>query len=205
MTKPTLQDLEFLAKSVIFPFYQVQRQTPLRFEEQRLENDAEHSWSLAFVAAALAPHVDQQLDTGKICQYATVHDLVEIHAGDTSSFGTAQEKATKEEREQQALAQLRKELKTFPWITDTIEAYEAQADPEARFVKSVDKLIALLFDYAESGLFYQENKITLESWQEQLQTHRKKAATHEGAFAYYDELWNLLLNSPHFFHQPAEA
>ncbi len=202
MPKPSLDDVIALVQQIIIPFYQVKRDLPLRAEDSRCENDAEHSWSVGLVAAALAPHVDPTLDVGKICQFAIVHDLVEIHAGDTSNFADAAAKATKEAREKAAQLRLEKDLQALPWIPATIEAYEAQDTAEARFVKSVDKLLPLIFDYLEEGLFYHENKITVEDWKTQLRAHREKASKHSGAFAYYDELWSLLLANPHFFHRP---
>jgi 5'-deoxynucleotidase YfbR-like HD superfamily hydrolase len=205
MTKPTLDDLLSLVKHIVIPFYQVKRHTPIRAEGGRYENDAEHSWSVALMATALAPHIDPKLDIGKICQFATVHDLVEVHADDTSIFADEAMKASKDNREEMALLKLQEDLKALPWISTTIKEYEAQTSIEAQFVKSVDKLLPLIFDYIEDGLFYQENKITVEEWQAQLGKHREKASKHNGAFAYYDELWNLLLASPHLFHISSNA
>ncbi len=205
MPKPTLSDLAELVRSIIIPFYQLQRQTPLPpFATGRYEDDAQHSWSVALLAAALAPQVDETLDIGKICQFAIVHDLVEVVAGDVSNFASDTEKASKDENEAVAKKILDDRLKALPWITTTIDEYETQNTPEARFVKSVDKIIPLLFDYIENGEFYKSNKITLEHWQAQMQKHRQKANAHAGAFAYYDELWNLLLVHPEFFYQPGE-
>lgn len=203
MPKPTLQDLADLVKEIIIPFYKLERQTPLPpFDLGRYEDDAQHSWSVALLAAALAPQIDESLDVGKICQFGLVHDLVEVVAGDVSNFASASEKASKDEREAAAKQALEDKLKALPWITATIHEYEAQATPEARFVKSVDKIIPLLFDYIEEGQFYKSHKITPELWQEQLQKHREKASKHAGAFEYYDELWNLILANPQFFYQP---
>jgi putative hydrolase of HD superfamily len=204
LDKPTLQDLQMLARDVVLPFYAVRRHNPLRMEGGRRENDAEHSWSVALVAAALAPQVDASLNVGKICQYATVHDLVELHAGDTSNFAAEDKKASKNDREQAALQRMKRELQAFPWIVDTMEEYEGQSTPEARFVKSIDKIIPLLFDYIEEGLFYHEQKITLADWQKQMQNHRKKASTHPESFVYYEQIWDVLVANPHFFHAPAE-
>ncbi|HSX34438.1 MAG TPA: HD domain-containing protein [Candidatus Saccharimonadales bacterium] len=201
MSKPTLTDLLNLVKHIVIPFYLVKRHSPVRAEGGRYENDAEHSWSVALVAAALAPQIDPKLDVGKICQFAIVHDLVEVHAGDTSNFADDAVKATKDSREEAALHKLKKDLPALPWIPATIKEYEAQTTIEAQFVKSVDKLLPLMFDYIEDGLFYQENKITVEEWRRQLRTHREKASKHSGAFVYYDELWNLLLANPHLFHK----
>lgn len=200
MVKPALSDIEHIFREIILPFYFVRRRTPLRSETGRYENDAEHSWSTALLACALAPHIDPALDVGKICQFATVHDLVEVYAGDTSNFAPASEKSTKAFREHQAMQKLHETTAAMPWIATTVKEYEKQDSLEARFVKSVDKLLPLLFDYVEEGLFLHENNITVEEWKEQLAKHRKKASEHPGAFEYYDELWNLLLANPHFFH-----
>jgi len=201
MPKLPRTKLERLVEEVIYPFYQVERATPLHFAPGRHENDAEHSWSLALFACALSPHVDRTLDMGKICQFSVVHDLVEVYAGDTSNLASEAEKSTKEVREQEALQRLQQECKTFPWITETIVEYEAQNTAEARFVKSVDKLLSLLFDIIDKGLCYKENKVSREAWQSLLQKHRAKAASHAGVFEYYDEVWNYLLDNPQFFHQ----
>lgn len=202
MAQASADDLLNLLGDIVLPFYQINRATPLRFAPGRTENDAEHSWSLSLVACALAPHVDAALDPGKIAQFATVHDLVEVYAGDTSNFADESEKAGKEGREQAALARLQQELTTFPWIVRSVEAYERQDSEEARFVKSVDKFMTLLFDYHGEGQFYKENRITVELWRAKLQKHREKAGRHPGAFKYYDELWEMLLANPQFFHQP---
>lgn len=202
MTKPTLQDLADLVQEIIIPFYKLERQTPLPpFDLGRYEDDAQHSWSVALLAAALAPQIDETLDVGKICQFGIVHDLVEVVAGDVSNFAPASEKANKDALEAAAKQALKNKLNALPWITATIEEYETQASPEARFIKSVDKIIPLLFDYIEEGQFYKTHKITPELWQAQLQNHRQKASAHAGAFDYYDELWNLILANPQFFYQ----
>lgn len=200
-SKPQLSDLKQLVAGIVIPFYQVERGTPLRFAPGRFEDDAEHSWSVALVAGALAPHVDSKLDVGKVCQFATVHDLVEVYAGDTSNFAEADKVATKEQRETLAYQELQQRFANLPWLAETVEAYEAQTSPEARFVKSIDKLVPLLFDLIDDGLFYKEHKVTLEAWQKQMQKHRQKASTHPGAFEYYEELWDILVANPQFFYQ----
>jgi len=206
MAKPALADLVDLVRDIVVPFYQLKRQTPLPpFDSGQYEDDAQHSWSLALLAAALAPHVDQALDIGKVCQFGIVHDLVEVLAGDVSNFATADEKARQDEREAAATQALDAKLQAFPWITMAIREYESQSAPEARFVRSIDKIIPLLFDYVEAGQFYKANKITPEYWQQQMQKHREKANGHVGAFEYYDELWNLLLAHPEFFYQPQQG
>ena len=200
MTKPTVAQLEKLIKEIVFPFYQIERSFSFTLRPERPENDAEHSWSLTLLACSLAPHIDPKLDVGKIAQFATVHDLVEVYAGDTANFAPEKERATKDERERQALRRFEREWTQFPWIMETIAEYESQASSEAQFVKSVDKLITILIDCVEEGYFYHNNKITAELWKSKMQKHRKKAAKHPGAFEYYDKVWQKLLDNPQLFY-----
>src|SRR5579862_8282434 len=60
----------------------VLRRSPLAAADRR-ENDAEHSWHLALMAVVLAEYADEPVDLGRVIQLVVVHDLVEIHAGDT--------------------------------------------------------------------------------------------------------------------------
>lgn len=76
MSQPDFSDIQQLVRQLVLPFYTLERDLPLPIQNHRNENDAEHSWSLALLACSLAPEIDPQLDVGKICQYAVVHDLV---------------------------------------------------------------------------------------------------------------------------------
>lgn len=111
----------------------------------RPENDVEHSYGLALTCWFLHPKIAPELDMLKIFKYALAHDLVEIHAGDTFAFGP--DKAhidSKEERERDAIQQLRLELDDFTEPVDFAEGYMDKADDEATFVKAVDKMLPLL-------------------------------------------------------------
>jgi putative hydrolase of HD superfamily len=107
------------------------------------ESDTDHTVMLGIVAAALAARLYPHLDRGLIAQFALVHDLVEVHVGDTPTLQiSAAGLAEKEAREDDALHQLEAEFgPELPWVPDTIRAYEGRASAEARFVKTVDKLL----------------------------------------------------------------
>lgn len=109
-----------------------------------LESDTDHTVMIALVACAVAAKYDPRLDVGLVAQFALVHDLVEAYAGDTNTFGGLSEHAwaEKDEREVAALQRIESELSdSLPWVTDTIRAYESLATPEARFVKTIDKIM----------------------------------------------------------------
>lgn len=199
--KPDFDDLDKVMRELVVPFYTTERAVPLPLKTgRRQENDAEHSWSIALLAAMLAPHVDPGLDLGKICQFAIVHDLTEVYAGDTSAFAPDTEHQTKEEREHASLARIAKDFAHFPWLVETLTAYERQDTDEARFVRSIDKVVPLLFDYFSEGLYYHENKHTMEDFVAFMQRPREKAKIHPGAFAYHEAVMAVLLSRPELFH-----
>ena len=108
------------------------------------ESDTDHTVMIGLVACAVAARHDPRLDVGLVAQFALVHDLVETYAGDTNTFGGLSEHAwaEKDEREAAALLRIESELSdSLPWVADTIRAYESLATPEARFVKTIDKIM----------------------------------------------------------------
>jgi 5'-deoxynucleotidase YfbR-like HD superfamily hydrolase len=121
-----------------------------RYGERR-ENDAEHSFMLALIAPEVAAIVRPELDRGLIAQFATVHDLVELETGDVATFGlTEEELQLKEAREQEALESV---LSKLPSHTASIlRRYEAQEEPEARFVRLLEKSLPLIVNSSGSGV-----------------------------------------------------
>lgn len=107
------------------------------------ESDTDHTVMLGLIATALAASTN--LDVGLVAQYALVHDLVEVYAGDTNTLGglTTEGKADKKAREEAALARLFVEFGDGPLhhVADALMSYERQKAPEARFVRAVDKLM----------------------------------------------------------------
>lgn len=201
MPKPEHDDIEHLLRNLVLPFHQIKRAIKVPIGDRHYENDAEHSWSLALLACSLAPQVDVELDTGKICQFAMVHDLVEIYAGDTSTFASAEEHASKPAREAQAAQTIITEFKAFPWIGETIEAYERKDSNEALFVYAVDKYIAVMYDYIDEARLFRDKKVTLAEYNEGLKDHRKKAQAHPVIARYYDHVRSLMDQRPEYFYQ----
>jgi len=111
---------------------------------ERRETDTDHTVMLGLLACAYADSTVSHLDLGMIAEYALIHDLVEVYAGDTNAYGKVNDDhvADKQEREAQALVRIRAEFDClFPWIGETMERYESLEDAEARFVKVVDKVL----------------------------------------------------------------
>jgi putative hydrolase of HD superfamily len=110
---------------------------------KRFESDADHTVMLGIVACAFAEQFEPNLDRGLIAQYALVHDFVEVYAGDTCTINaTGEQFVDKAAREAAALDKLRAQFSgIFPWLIATIESYDTLASPEARFIKTLDKVL----------------------------------------------------------------
>lgn len=126
---------------IALAFGRVERVT--RHEDgARPETDTDHTVMLGLVACELAP---AHLDRAKLAAFALVHDLAEVYAGDTPTLVISPEAlAAKRAREDAARARLADELGDGSWITEHLAIYEAQEEPEARFVRLLDKVLPKL-------------------------------------------------------------
>lgn len=143
-------------------------------DEERMENDVEHSYKLALFAWYLVESYQLPLDTGKVVKYALTHDLVEVYAGDTLAWDVEGRK-TKHARERAAQEQLKKEWDDFPELHTLIENYEGKVDEEARFVYALDKLFYLFPEYLADWRTIIELKV---SYTEELEQKEEKTRVH---------------------------
>lgn len=110
------------------------------YPDGHYENDTEHSFHLAISATEIAASYHPELDVGLVSQFSIVHDLAEIYAGDVPSFTlTDAERAKKEAAEKIGLERLLNELPSH--TAKLLRRYEEQQEPEARFVRLIDKLL----------------------------------------------------------------
>jgi 5'-deoxynucleotidase YfbR-like HD superfamily hydrolase len=132
-----------------------------RYKDGRRESDVEHSYHLALSAVELAADLYPELDTGLVAQYALIHDLPEVYAGDVWTFHvTEEELERKREAEAQATARLMTELP--PHLAALLERYEQQTEPEARFVRFVDKILPAIINIVarEASTIGEDHQIT---------------------------------------------
>jgi 5'-deoxynucleotidase YfbR-like HD superfamily hydrolase len=114
---------------VVNKFMDVKRAT---LRQGAPETDGEHTLHLQFIAVAYAAQYHANLNVGKVSLYSLVHDFVEVYAGDVNS--------------------LQAELgDTWPDFIELIRLYEELEEPEARFVKSFDKLDPSFSHYSNGG------------------------------------------------------
>jgi len=123
----------------------------------RLESVADHSWKVADAAILLAGHF-RWLDRSRVVELAILHDKLELITGDLSPIdadGTGRSTHAFNEREAENKARVERDA-----LGDYVGTLRKQAaadqfrllleiidgsTPEARFVKAVDKLAALVF------------------------------------------------------------
>lgn len=156
--KPDFQRLlEF--QKLMLQFRAIERKVHIPPELTAMENDVEHSYDLTMLAWFIAQYFPH-LDTDKIIRYCLAHDLVEIHAGDTFSYGDEALLASKAVREKVAIEKLRAEWSDFPEAFAAIDGYEALKTPEAKFVYALDKVAPAMIDYLNEGRGWRKLKIT---------------------------------------------
>ena len=156
------------------------------------ENDTEHSYNLAMSAWYIAQWFPE-LDKTLVIQYALVHDLVEVHAGDTYIFATKEELASKKQREADALLRLEAEWSDFSEMNHTIRKYEDRPDAESKFVYALDKIMPMMLTYIHNGYTWKQEGVTLDM------LHKSKIAkvsVSPEILPYFEELHALLLARP---------
>lgn len=159
------------------------------------ENDTEHSYNLAMMAWFLAQYFPH-LNRDKVIRFALVHDLVEIHAGDTYIYADAETLATKKDREHTALLKLEQDWPDFKDLIDNVKEYETHKSEEAKFVYALDKIMPIIVIYLGEGYTWQQEGITPERLNE---VKRHKVAVSKEISPYYEELYSLLLQNRHYF------
>lgn len=179
----------------IADFAKIQR-VPHLANNGRPENDVEHSYGLALTCWYLAPKIAPELSLESIFAYALAHDTVELHAGDTFIFASAEELASKSNREDKALTQLKKDWSDFPEMIDYAAGYKNKRDEEAKFVYAVDKILpVLMVNLGEKSAFWERHKITLQMEADQKVTILKSSYV----APYYQKLLDWLADPNYLY------
>lgn len=152
--------------------------------EDRLENDSEHSFELAMVSWYIISTKKLKYDIAKVIQYALVHDLVEIYAGDTFFYSDNATKDKKKENEKNALKRIEKEFKEFPEMIKTIQNYENRIDPESEFIYTLDKILPVMNIYLDKGRSWRKHKIRFDM----LIENKKKVVINQDVNDIWEEL-----------------
>lgn len=137
----------------------------LLIDDSRRENSAEHSWHSILMAQILFEYADNkdQLDLLHIIKMITIHDIVEVYAGDTFMYDVEGYK-DKFERENKAAIEIfgllpedqRKEYYEL-WLE-----FENEATPNAQFAAMTDKMMPVIINTYNGGTSWREANISCE-------------------------------------------
>lgn len=129
-------------------------------DPSRRENDAEHMYHFALMAAVLAEYSDAPIDQLRVLKMILIHDLVEIDAGDSFIYD-AQALVGKREREERAADRIFNLLPADQAreMRDLWEEFEHEESAEARFAAALDRLQPLLCNYYTEGGAWKEHGV----------------------------------------------
>lgn len=172
-----LKDIEFIVE--LDKMKSIFRRTSI-IGQDRLEDDAQHSWHISIMAMILSEYSNEKIDVLKVIKMLLSHDLVEIYAGDTFCYDQEGNK-TKREREVAAADKLfsmidhdkADELRAL-W-----EEFEEEETPEAVFAASMDRLQPMLSNYKNDGGTWKKHDVSKTDIYERISTVKKSS----------DELW----------------
>lgn len=141
---------------------EVTRQTYIS-SGKRLENDAEHSFSLALMVALLSEHANEKIDVTKTILMVLIHDIVEIDAGDTYAYDDVLNQ-TKREREVAAADRIFNLLPEDQaiYIRSLWEEFEEGQTPEAKFALTIDKVQPMALNDHTRGRAWREHEVHLD-------------------------------------------
>jgi putative hydrolase of HD superfamily len=132
-------------------------------DDSRRENTAEHSWQIIILAQILFPYAKNRADIDllRVIRMLSIHDLVEIEAGDTFLFDEAA-MVGKFEREkasaQKIFGILDEPLKT-EFFNMWLE-FEEEQTPDAIFACAIDRIMPFILNSHTSGKSWTEAGVT---------------------------------------------
>lgn len=128
-------------------------------DDSRRENTAEHSWQIVVFAQILLPYAKDknQIDLLRVIRMLSIHDVVEIEAGDTFIFDESA-MTGKYDRELAAAK------KTFGILEEPLSSeflnlwieFETEETPDAIFACAVDRIMPFLLNVYGSAKSWTE-------------------------------------------------
>ncbi|WP_312089692.1 HD domain-containing protein [Chryseobacterium sp.] len=132
-------------------------------DDSRRENTAEHSWQIIILAQILYPYAKNKADIDllRVIRMLSIHDLVEIEAGDTFLFDEAA-MIGKFEREKLSAQNI------FGILDEPIRSefynlwleFEEEKTPDAIFACAIDRIMPFILNSHTSGKSWTEAKVT---------------------------------------------
>lgn len=132
-------------------------------DDSRRENTAEHSWQIIILAQILYPYAKNSTDINllRVIRMLSIHDLVEIDAGDTFLFD---EEGMKGKFEREKLAA----KKIFGILDEPLSSefynlwieFEEEETPDAIFACAIDRMMPFILNTYTSGKSWTEAGVT---------------------------------------------
>ena len=133
----------------------------LLMDKSRYENDAEHSWHFAMMAIILYEYANPaEVNILRVLKMATIHDLVEIYAGDTFAHDVIGN-LDKEEREEKAAVRLFSLLPKDQGdeIYALWKEFDQMKTPDAKFAAAMDRLASFIAISNTDGFTWQKHGV----------------------------------------------
>ncbi|MBO5137395.1 MAG: HD domain-containing protein [Spirochaetaceae bacterium] len=149
ISEKIMRQLVFIAE--VDKIKQVMRRTLLT-DSSRRENDAEHSWHLALMSILLEEYAAEPVDLERVLKMVTIHDLVEIYAGDTFAFDVVanQDKEARETEAAEKLFGLLPEEQGIE-LRALWQEFDAMDTADSRFAASLDRLQPFMHNILTDG------------------------------------------------------
>lgn len=159
-------------------------------DDSRRENTAEHSWQIVLLAQILYPYAKQKdkIDLLRVIRMLSIHDLVEIYAGDTFIFDEALMEG-KFEREKVAAR------KIFGILNNDMAEefyqlwleFEEELTADAQFACSIDRIMPFLLNSYTEAKSWTEAGVTANQAKKIIEEAVKRSSEEMG------EVFDILL------------
>lgn len=148
-------------------------------DNSRRENTAEHSWQVVVFAQILYPYTrnKEKIDLGRVLKMLSIHDVVEIDAGDTFLFD---DKANEGKFDRELVSAkrifgiLEEPLRT-EFLNLWLE-FEAGETEDAIFANAVDRMIPFTLNCHNNGKSWTEANVELEKVKKMLRPKIEQAS-----------------------------
>jgi len=165
-------------------------------DDSRRENTAEHSWQIIILAQILFPYAKNRADIDllRVIRMLSIHDLVEIEAGDTFLFDEVAMvgKFEREKLSAQNIFGILDEPLCSEFFNLWLE-FEEEQTPDAIFACAIDRIMPFILNSHTSGKSWTEAKVTEIQIRNMLENAISRASDEMGEA--FHHLLNLNLES----------
>ncbi len=144
-----IKDMDFIVE--LDKMKTILRQTYI-IDDERKEDDAQHSWHISLMAMVLSEYSNQEIDLFKTIKMLLIHDLVELHVGDTFCYDK-EANLNKRKREEEAIEKIAGSLSGDKGgeIKKLWYEFEDMETVDSKFAAAMDRLQPMLSNYNNNG------------------------------------------------------